>query len=294
MRLETEELEGEEFEDEYPIASKSFTEEDNLSLLQTYRESKDEDERDDIRSQIIEGNHRLVYSVVNSFCRTHLSSGQTNKLREDFVQEASLALIRAIDDFDPTRGVKFSSFSSHYMVNAIKSFLSNDCRLISLPSHVLSKIKKVQESQNELRKALARDPNPQEISDDLGDLSPEEVGEILSLVQTTNVQSLEAKLSEEADSASFGDMVASDELDPESQALQMEQIEFQKEAFDALTEREKDILLSLNPIDGSPKKTLSDLSKKYGISIEGIRQVKEKALKKMKTSIEKRYGTDSK
>ena len=263
----------------YPV----YNNEDNLRLIAEYQAESDPERKAEIQDEIVTGNIRLILKVSNEIADAF--SSQSSKDRKenlimDFIQEGSSGMISAIKDFKAEMNTQFSTLATIYIRNAIFSFLTNKLRVIRIPSHILRKRKLIQNAFEELQKKLHRAPTSAEISARLeGQFSEEEIAEIQDSMNTSSTVPLDVGTDEES---SFLDFLPSSDPTPEEMALAQESMEQLRRGFLMLSDMERDILLSRNPMDGSKKKTLNELAKEYDKSVERIRQIEENAKKKLK------------
>ena len=263
----------------YPV----YNNEDNLRLIAEYQAESDPERKAEIQDEIVTGNIRLILKVSNEIADAF--SSQSSKDRKenlimDFIQEGSSGMINAIKDFKAEMNTQFSTLATIYIRNAIFSFLTNKLRVIRIPSPILRKRKLIQNAFEELQKKLHRAPTAAEISARLdGQFSEEEIAEIQDSMNTSSTVPLDVGTDEES---SFLDFLPSSDPTPEEMALAQESMEQLRRGFLMLSDMERDILLSRNPMDGSKKKTLNELAKEYDKSVERIRQIEENAKKKLK------------
>ena len=193
----------------------------------------------------------------------------------DLIQEGSLGLINAVEDYDINKGFAFSTFATPYIKNAIRAYLSKHSHLITIPSWVQAKKRKVQNAVDTLTMRLERTPTSQEIVDFLNDGTT--VNDIDNLLfYYKDVYSLDYNLSENNDDKlSLYDLIADDSCSPSELALLKEKKALLKEAISILPERSREILLARNSPDG--QKTLKELADKYHLSNERIRQLEASA-----------------
>jgi RNA polymerase sigma factor (sigma-70 family) len=137
---------------------KGTAKEENLANLREYRKNRDFD----LRNKIVEDNLGLVVSLAHSYSKS------TAQPVEDLIQEGSLGLMKAVDDFDPDKGFAFSTFAVPYIKNAIRRYISQNGRMVALPSNIQTQIRKLHKTQETLSETLDREPTLEEIAAAMG------------------------------------------------------------------------------------------------------------------------------
>jgi RNA polymerase primary sigma factor len=221
---------------------------------------------------LAEANLRLVISVAKRYARRGLDLA-------DLVQEGNLGLLRAIDGFEPERGVRFSTYAVWWIRQAISRALADQGRLVRLPLHLQETQARIARTTRELRAALGREPNAAEVAAAAG-LPSERIEEIAAIWREP--VSLDQPVGEEED-ASLGDMLPDqNEETPEEEVAERQTSAEVREALRSLSERERMVLvLRFGLLDGR-ERTLAEVSKELGVTRERVRQIEGKALRKLR------------
>ena len=224
------------------------------------------------KQRLAEANLRLVVSIAKRYVGRGMQF-------LDLIQEGNMGLMKAVDKFDYSKGFKFSTYATCWILQAITRAIADQARTIRIPVHMVETINKLVREQRNLLQELGQDPTPEQIAERM-DMTPDKVREILKIAQEP--VSLETPIGEEDDSH-LGDFIEDEVIenpvDYTTRIVLREQLD---EVLDTLTDREENVLRLRFGLDDGKMRTLEDVGKVFNVTRERIRQIEAKALRKLR------------
>lgn len=225
------------------------------------------------RERLAEGNLRLVVSLAKHYV------GRGVQLL-DLIQEGNIGLMHAAEKYDYTKENRFSTYASWWIKEAMQRAIDQQSREIRVPVHVAENMKRVQKAAKELQQELGRDAAPEEIAKKLGNLTEEDVKNILTYLQ--NPVSLETPVGEDGEN-SLGDMVEDKrEATPEEAMNLLVEQEEVKELLEQLSDREQQVIRLRYGLGNEKTHTLEEIGDILGVTRERVRQIEARAMEKLR------------
>ncbi len=224
--------------------------------------------------KLTKANLRFVVSVAKQYQNQGLSLS-------DLINEGNVGLIKAAQRFDETKGFKFISYAVWWIRQSILQAIAEQARIVRLPLNKIGALNRINKTYNNFEQLNQREPNPDEIAEILN-LSESEIRE--SLRNSGKHVSMDVPVVPDDDTTMI-ELLRNDELyDPETGLLLDSLRKEIERVFSTITSREAEILRYTYGLKGELPLTLDEIAIKFGLTRERVRQIREKALRKLKIS----------
>jgi RNA polymerase primary sigma factor len=224
-------------------------------------------------NKLTKANLRFVVSVSKQYQHQGLSL-------PDLINEGNLGLIKAAERFDETRGFKFISYAVWWIRQSILQALAEQARIVRLPLNKISSVNKVNKMLNELEQKFERPPSNNELADML-DLNESEIQDTMKIAHRH--VSMDAPISTDDDSGSMYDLLSNDDDPDPDYILIRESLRKEIErSLSTLNEREANVIRYCYGLNMKHPLSLEEIGNIYGLTRERVRQIRERALKRLK------------
>lgn len=222
--------------------------------------------------RLIKSNLRFVVSVAKQYQNQGLSLG-------DLINEGNVGLMKAARRFDETRGFKFISYAVWWIRQSILQALAEQSRIVRLPLNRVGTLNRIGKAYSHLEQEFEREPSPEELASAL-EMDVEELSDVMKM--NGKPMSMDAPFSQN-DENSLHDVLVNEELPSPDDELMTESLKEEiKRALNILNEREKEVLKLYFGIDTDQPLTLEEIGEKFNLTRERVRQIKEKAIRKLR------------
>ena len=223
--------------------------------------------------RLTKANLRIVVSVAKQYQNQGLSL-------PDLINEGNLGLIKAAEKYDETRGFKFISYAVWWIRQSILQAIADQSRLVRLPQNQVSSVNRINQILSKFEQENERRPSVDEISEQL-DIPQEKIGDALNA--SMHHVSVDAPLAE-GEEGSLADLLAGDSIPNTDRQLLIESLRTEiHDALSVLSRRERAIIEAFFGID-QPEMTLDEIGNKFCLTRERVRQIKEKAIRRLRSS----------
>lgn len=229
---------------------------------------------DQALERLVKANLRFVVSVSKQYQNQGLTLG-------DLINEGNLGLIKAAQRFDETRGFKFISYAVWWIRQSILQAMAENGRLVRMPLNRIGELTKINKVSTEFEQKNERTPSEEEIAGNL-ELPQETVRETLK--GAGGHISVDAPFSEDEENTLLNIMKNKDEPSPDNSLMNESLREELKMVLNYLSEKEKVVLIYYFGINGSQELSLEEIGNKIDLTRERVRQIRDKAIKKLKKS----------
>ncbi|MDR1585615.1 MAG: RNA polymerase sigma factor RpoD/SigA [Prevotellaceae bacterium] len=223
--------------------------------------------------KLTRANLRFVVSVAKQYQNQGLSL-------PDLINEGNLGLIKAAEKFDETRGFKFISYAVWWIRQSILQALAEQSRIVRLPLNQVGSLNKINKAFSKFEQENERRPSPEELSEQL-DIPVDKITDTMK-VSGRHI-SVDAPFVEGEDNSLLDVMVNDDSPNADRVLINESLSKEIDRALSTLTDREHDIIKKFFGI-GVPEMTLEEIGEEFGLTRERVRQIKEKAIRRLRAS----------
>ena len=243
------------------------------------------EEEVELAQKIKRGDQRALEKLVNANLRFVVSVAKQYQNQgltlPDLINEGNFGLVKAAQRFDETRGFKFISYAVWWIRQSILQALAEQSRVVRLPLNKIGSINKINKTFSYLEQAHERPPSAEEIAEELG-LSVSEVKQ--SLKNAGKHISMDAPFAVGEDSNLYDVISASETPMPDTELVKESIREEIGRVLDTLSEREADVVKLYYGIGQSSTMTLDEIGNTFDLTRERVRQIREKAIRKLRKS----------
>lgn len=247
-------------------------------LARAMRRATTDEAREQARSELIRANLRFAFSVAKQYQNRGVPLG-------DLVSEANAGLVRAADKYDPDVGVNFISYAVWWIRQALHSAVQRQGRTVQVPLNRAADLSRVSRAQEVLRQKLSREPYEEEIAS-VADLSLDVTRGLVALLQPT--RSLDEPVMAGDAGRTLGETLVLDRNEDDDTLPGGIENDSRREAIaralEVLAPRDRRVLTLYFGLEGSRPMTLQEIARELGVTRERVRQLRDRALKRLRES----------
>lgn len=244
------------------------------------------DEEVKLAKRIREGDEKALEKLVNANLRFVVSVAKQYQLSgmtlSDIINEGNLGLIKAATRFDETRGFKFISYAVWWIRQSILQAIAEQSRIVRLPLNRVGSLNKIRNAFSQLEQEHQREPTAEELAKVM-DTTPEDIRNTLSY-QSRKV-SFDAPLGHDNDAGSLLEVIQDETaVEPDSELMNNSMKKEIQSALSMLSDREAEVLSLYYGLAGGHAISLNDIGDRFDLTRERVRQIKEKATRKLRNA----------
>lgn len=228
--------------------------------------------------KLTKANLRFVVSVAKQYQNNGLTLG-------DLINEGNLGLIKAAGRFDEKRGFKFISYAVWWIRQSIMQALAEQSRIVRLPLNRIGSLTKVSKTFSELEQKFQREPSTEEVAEVIG-VSPEEIADSLRIAGRQ--VSVDAPFSQGEEGSLLDVLSDANESNPESAMIAESLVQEVQRSLSTLTTREADVISMYFGLNQQQPMSLEEIGEKFHLTRERVRQIKEKATRRLRNTSKSR------
>jgi len=222
--------------------------------------------------KLTKANLRFVVSVAKQYQNQGLSLG-------DLINEGNLGLIKAAQRFDETRGFKFISYAVWWIRQSILQALAEQSRIVRLPLNRVGSLNKISKTFSDLEQKYEREPSPDELAEVL-EVTTAEVVDTLKI--SGRHVSMDAPFVQGEENSLLDVLENDGEVTPDFALMNDSLRKEVQRALSTLTQREADVITLYFGLNGEHSMTLEEIGEKFNLTRERVRQIKEKAIRRLR------------
>ena len=257
-----------------------LTAQQQKDLARAMRRATSDEAREQARSELIRANLRFAFSVAKQYQNRGVPLG-------DLVSEANAGLVRAADKYDPDVGVNFISYAVWWIRQALHSAVQRQGRTVQVPLNRAADLTRVSRAQEVLRQKLSREPHDEEIAT-VADLSLDVTRGLVALLQPVRSLDEPTMASEPGGGRTLGETLVLERGEDEDVLPGGVESDSRREAIaralEVLQPRDRRVLTLYFGLEGSRPMTLQEIARELGVTRERVRQLRDRALKRLRES----------